>query len=449
MHRWVRVVGICAAIAVPLLAQQHAERGIRLEEHAWPEVEGHLRADTVVVLPLGAAAKEHGPHLKLRNDLTIAEYLSRRVADAASVVVAPALTYHYYPAFLDYPGSTSVGLETSRDLTLDVVRSIARHGPRRFYVLNTGISTIRPLQMAQKTAATEGILLRHTDFGAAIDAAAGPYREQARGSHADEVETSLMLFIAPADVNMSKAIRDDAPAVQPFRLTRQKNGEGTYSPSGVWGDPTRATAEKGRVIVDGLVKTILGDIEQLRKETPPAPAPKPAEPTRPFPGIQALSKPLDNCTGGQLREIRALGDAYTYFWSIADADKIGDMFAPQGDIIHPDGVIERTPQIIVANRRELFARREYRQSKHTVTLTMIRCFDSEHAIADGRWSLHSVKDSAGKELPPYDGQVTLVVQRMDTAWRIQAYRFTIKPPPQPMPTWLKKPGWPGKGPGIN
>lgn len=251
MRSWRKVagIGICVALAAPMLAQ-NTPKGIRLEDHAWPDVEGHLRADSVVVIPLGAAAKEHGPHLKLRNDQTIAEYLARRVADASEVVIAPTLTYHHYPAFLDYPGSTSVGLETSRDLTLDIVRSISRHGPRRFYVLNTGLSTLRPLQMAQKTAATEGILLRHTEFGAAIDNAAGPYREQPRGSHADEVETSLMLFIAPADVNMSKAVRDDAPAVQPFRLTRRRDGDGTYSPSGVWGDPTRATAEKGRVIAD-------------------------------------------------------------------------------------------------------------------------------------------------------------------------------------------------------
>ena len=55
------------------------------------------------MIPLGAASKEHGPHLKLRNDLTLADYLTGRVADSTPLVVAPTLPYHFYPAFLEYP----------------------------------------------------------------------------------------------------------------------------------------------------------------------------------------------------------------------------------------------------------------------------------------------------------------------------------------------------------
>src|SRR4249919_668221 len=90
-------------------------KGQRLEALAWPEAETVLTPVTVVVVPLGAASKEHGPHLKLRNDLTLADYLTQRVVDATSVVVAPTLTYHFYPAFLEYPGSTSLSLATARD----------------------------------------------------------------------------------------------------------------------------------------------------------------------------------------------------------------------------------------------------------------------------------------------------------------------------------------------
>ena len=72
-----------------------APPGIVLEQLAWPEAERHLTADTIVVLPLGAAAKEHGPHLRLRNDLTLADYLTRRVLAASPVVVAPTILYHF------------------------------------------------------------------------------------------------------------------------------------------------------------------------------------------------------------------------------------------------------------------------------------------------------------------------------------------------------------------
>ena len=79
-------------------------KGQRLEGLAWTDAERVLTPDAVVVLPVGAASKEHGPHLKLRNDLTLADYLTGRVLDSSAVIVAPTLTYHYYPAFLDTPG---------------------------------------------------------------------------------------------------------------------------------------------------------------------------------------------------------------------------------------------------------------------------------------------------------------------------------------------------------
>ncbi len=61
------------------------------------------------------------------------------------MLVLPTLQYGYYPAFLEYPGSVSLSLETMRDTVVEICRSHARHGARRFYALNTGISTLRAL----------------------------------------------------------------------------------------------------------------------------------------------------------------------------------------------------------------------------------------------------------------------------------------------------------------
>jgi hypothetical protein len=73
-------------------------KGVLLENLTWQEAEKALKPETVVVIPLGAAAKEHGPHLKLKNDWTMAEYYKRRVLKAADVVIAPTVNYH----FLDF-----------------------------------------------------------------------------------------------------------------------------------------------------------------------------------------------------------------------------------------------------------------------------------------------------------------------------------------------------------
>src|SRR6185503_3221702 len=137
--------------------------GARLGEMPWTEAERLLTRDRVVVLPLGAGAKEHGPHLTLGNDLILAEYEAARVVAARPVALLPTLSYGHYPSFVEYPGTVSISADTQKNVVAEICRSIARFGPRRFYVLNTGVSTLPPLRDAAKDLAREGILLRFTD----------------------------------------------------------------------------------------------------------------------------------------------------------------------------------------------------------------------------------------------------------------------------------------------
>jgi len=227
----------------------------------WQEAEEVLRSDTVVVIPIGAVAKEHGPHLKLKNDWLLAEYFKREILTNANVVVAPTVNYHYYPAFMEYPGSISLRLETARDLMVDICKSLARHGPRKFYALNTGLSTIRPLELTARMLADEGIEFRYTDIPRLTEAVESKAKQQEGGTHADEIETSMMLFIASATVDMRKAVKDYHPSMK-GGLTRDPREGGSYSASGIYGDATLATRQKGeivvRAIVDGLLKEIQG-----------------------------------------------------------------------------------------------------------------------------------------------------------------------------------------------
>ncbi len=239
-----------------------AAKGKLLEDLTWTEAEKSLTPDTVVVIPLGAAAKEHGPHLKLKNDWLIAEYLKRRIVESTKVVVAPTLNYGFYPAFVEYPGSTSLRLETSRDVIVDICRGLARFGPKRFYVLNTGISTLRALAPAAEVLRANGVILRYTDLKI-TEPVENRLRKEEGGTHAEEIETSMMLYIAPETVDMSKAVKDYHAESSSGGLTRRPNGTGVYSPSGIWGDATLATREKGRIVVEALVAAIVRDIEHL------------------------------------------------------------------------------------------------------------------------------------------------------------------------------------------
>jgi creatinine amidohydrolase len=426
-------------------AAQQAPKGVRLADLNWQQAADVLRPDTVVVIPLGAAAKEHGPHLKLSNDAIIAEYLTRRLLDSADVVVAPPLAYHFYPSFLEYPGSTSLGPDTARALTAEVASSLARHGPRRFYVLNTGFSTVRPLEAAARTLAAQGILLTFTDIATRVDRASAPVRQQQGGSHADEIETSMMLYIDPSVVDMRRAVKEFNADAAPGPLTRRRGTGGAFSESGVWGDATLATREKGRTIVEAVVAGVIEDVENLRRATPPAPSGAPLPPAAAPAGAQRGQPPSGprGCTPSDDRTIRRIAEAFTYHWTNADAQSLASLWSDEGDIVHPDGLIERGREVIRANRAALFMRPEYRGSRHPLTMGNVRCVTGGVAVADGKWELRNLSDEKNRTLPTFEGQFTLVVGRSGEGWRIDAYRYTLKPAAVPMPTLLKRPGFPG------
>ena len=233
--------------------------GVKLEELTWIEAESWFERDPVVVLPLGAAAKQHGPHLPLNNDAIIADWLATQVMQRLPVLLAPLINASFYPAFVDYPGSISLREETARDLVLDTCNSLARYGARRFYVINTGISTLRPLAAAARLL-EHGLRFDYLDLEQALQALPPDLLEQQHGSHADEHETSLMLHIAPQIVDMSRAVDDGSEGAG--RLSRNR-GHGIWSPSGVYGQATLANADKGRLIAAALLQRCLEQIENL------------------------------------------------------------------------------------------------------------------------------------------------------------------------------------------
>jgi creatinine amidohydrolase len=253
-------------VAAPLGAQRRPA-GIRLSDLTWVEAERLIDSATVVVIPLGAGAKEHGPHLRLKTDDIEATYYGERVLAASRIVLAPAINYSFYPAFIEYPGSTTLRFETARDMVVDICRSLARYGVRRFYILNTGVSTLRILAPARDSLAASGIIMRYTNGGPHADSVEKAIARQPGGTHADEIETSMLLYMAPATVDMTKAARDYHPGSG--GLTRDSlaaaRDSKTFSRTGIYGDATLATRDKGRRYVEAHIRDLLEDIEALRR----------------------------------------------------------------------------------------------------------------------------------------------------------------------------------------
>jgi creatinine amidohydrolase len=217
---------------------------------AWDVVERKLRTGAAAILPIGAAAKEHGLHLPMGTDHLQAEWLAARLAAAIDALVWPVLTYGYYPAFRDFPGSISLSRPTFVALVSEVLAEISRWRPRRLYVLDTGLSTVAPVDEAIASADLGKVVHLKIHDGPRYTAAAERLREQAFGSHADELETSRMLAMAPAVVDMSRAA---ATPKGPFHgaLTRAN------APSGCYGDPTLASAAKGQELLDAMLTDLV------------------------------------------------------------------------------------------------------------------------------------------------------------------------------------------------
>lgn len=230
--------------------------GVRLESVSWIVAEKLLSKDPVVIIPLGASAKEHGPHLPLNNDALIAEWLAEEVRKQLPVIVAPLVNTSFYPAFVDYPGSISLRLETARDLLLDICKSLIKFGVSRFYVVNTGLSTEKPLSLVREELGN-GIKFEFLRLNETLQELPADLLQQKYGSHADEHETSLMLYIAPEVVDMRLAVDDGC-------FTSSKK-QGRWSESGVFGQPNLASVKKGEVIAEALVAHILARISRLAR----------------------------------------------------------------------------------------------------------------------------------------------------------------------------------------
>ncbi len=239
---------------------------INITDIPWPEVERRLGSGAMAVLPVGAAAKAHGPHLPMGTDCRQAERLAGELAARTPALIWPTLSYGHYPAFLDYPGSCSLSRNTFVALAGEVIEDILRAGAPQVLVVNTGLSTIQPLEQATRgVSRPHDVRLAHVYRGQRYLEAAKRLEGQRHGSHADELETSLMLAIVPDLVDMEKTQSWDGRAFEPGPFSRKDPDSPNYSPSGIYGDPTLATREKGQQILRSMLDDLLAELASWRR----------------------------------------------------------------------------------------------------------------------------------------------------------------------------------------
>lgn len=241
-------------------------------DHSTADFAARDLAETVVILPI-AAIEQHGPHLPVQVDAAInAAILSRLTArlDAnADVLILPALCVGKSDEHLAFPGTLAISGETLRRVWLDMARSVHRAGARRIILFNSHGGQMALMDIACRDIRIElGMLavgcswFRITPVDDLFSTS-----EIIHGIHGGDIETSMMLSIAPRLVTMERA-EDFVPLTVGIEQSGSPlTAEGAVGfgwqaqdlhPAGVCGNAAAATTAKGAIVLDRAADALAG-----------------------------------------------------------------------------------------------------------------------------------------------------------------------------------------------
>lgn len=250
----------------------------RYEEFTWPEIRAAVSEGRVAVLPVGTV-EQHGPHLPLSTDVVTATEMSRLAVERIprEAVLLPSVFYAFNEHHLDFPGTIAVEGDTFIRYVTDIGRSLAHHGFRKILLVNGHGSNVPFLDIAARniTNKTPSICAMIPWWSLVPKPLFEELRESAFPggmAHGCELETSVLLYLRGDLVQMDKAEPDFPPQrSEYFYWDLQRPSPvffqeffSRYSRTGTLGDPTKATLEKGRRFVEGVVERLVDLIRDLR-----------------------------------------------------------------------------------------------------------------------------------------------------------------------------------------
>ena len=240
---------------------------------SWPEFKQLADAGAVAVIAVGAH-EEHGPHCSLATDTIISNAIAKRIADRISGILLPELSYGDSWSIRDFPGTISLEPETLHHLLMDIAHSVRRAGVRAIIFVNGHFDNMNPIELTIRRLRLESdypaMVINFPD----LEKIAAQINESEPAGffffHADEFETSVVLSEYPDGVKMDKAAPDYP--IFPPDYGQTKIMISSFNPVGVFGDPSKATAEKGRKFLDALeessmiqVNTFLSQLDKKDK----------------------------------------------------------------------------------------------------------------------------------------------------------------------------------------
>ena len=252
---------------------------MRFIEKTGPEL-GRLDRDTVIVLPLGAI-EQHGPHLPVSTDYTIADTVASAVVPMAldqgtNTLLLPSLAYTKSDEHAWSPGTIWLSWDTLMRTLVDIGRSLASTPARRLLFLNAHGGNSALLQVASRELRREFGLqtfVAHPALPASMGGASADNPERGLGVHGGHSETSLMLHLRPDLVHMEHAKRwvpDHLAEYEHIGFGKPVSFgwlSNDFNDDGVLGDASTANAEYGKQLFERAVDTlvsVLAEVEGFR-----------------------------------------------------------------------------------------------------------------------------------------------------------------------------------------
>ncbi len=228
-----------------------------LGELTMTEFQKAMRKTRTVIMPLGTV-EAHGTHLPLNTDTLIIRELVKRVSERMNVFMLPPLQYGVCTSTSAHPGTIGITTSTLKSILMDIVRDAFGKGLRNFILVSGhgGGLHLSAMRDASETLVGElkgirlGAFTIYEVLGKEVEAIA----ETRNDSHAGELETSLVLHLAPRLVK--GRAREEYPSFpKPFVVSDKQR----YWPGAVWGNPGKASVEKGEALF-GLMADKLSEL---------------------------------------------------------------------------------------------------------------------------------------------------------------------------------------------
>lgn len=244
-------------------------------EMTWPEAEKRFENTDIALLPVGSI-EQHGPHLPLDTDAFDADYLSRRVAEACSdpkPLVLPLVPFGVSYHHDDFKGTISVTNDALSKFIYDIGMSLARNGIKKLVIINGHGDNSPTLKHAAQMINRDARIFTCVDTGESSDVDISRLIETKEDVHAGEAETSTSLAVRPHLVHMEHAITSIPKFSSRYLEFSSMRGIPWYShtrkfsESGVMGDPTKASAEKGEKIWELMIAHLVTFVEDLKEMT--------------------------------------------------------------------------------------------------------------------------------------------------------------------------------------